>query len=233
VEVIQNNDPEVESINEPVTSVVKPGVTQANSTAPKSTTVYPKRAQPAVAENKSNDTSIFKSEPVTGTTKPEIASVFKDSVKANAVKNNKTDASVAVTITEHVVAKGETLYSISRLYGIPVDQLRTWNNLGEIPLSIGQSLQLAPPAGSSGVKTNSDPKPVVVTAATMPANTGSALAASSGTTQHVVSSGESMYQISRKYNVTVNELMEWNNKSDFNLSPGEKLTIKPNFNSQN
>jgi membrane-bound lytic murein transglycosylase D len=44
--------------------------------------------------------------------------------------------------------------------------------------------------------------------------------------QHTVATGESMYAISRKYGVTIKQIMEWNNKPDFNVRPGEVLTIR-------
>jgi len=41
---------------------------------------------------------------------------------------------------------GETLYSISRRYGLTVDQLRTYNNIGkDTAIRPGQKLKLSPP----------------------------------------------------------------------------------------
>ena len=41
----------------------------------------------------------------------------------------------------HTVSKGETLFSISRRYGVSVDQLKSWNNIGsQNIISIGQKL---------------------------------------------------------------------------------------------
>ncbi|PCI03558.1 MAG: hypothetical protein COB81_03805 [Flavobacteriaceae bacterium] len=41
---------------------------------------------------------------------------------------------------QHTVTKGETLYSISRRYGIPVQSLLSKNNLNNTNISIGQKL---------------------------------------------------------------------------------------------
>ena len=144
-----------------------------------------------------------------------------------------TGNSVSVTITEHVVSKGETLYSISRLYGLPVAQLRAWNSLNDLPIAIGQPLRLTPPAGAPTADIPVASSKPVITAAAMPAVTERAATANTVTTQHVVTAGESMYQISRKYGVTIKDLMEWNRKADFSVSPGEKLTIKPKSSSRN
>jgi membrane-bound lytic murein transglycosylase D len=45
--------------------------------------------------------------------------------------------------------------------------------------------------------------------------------------RHTVAAKESMYSISRKYGVTIKQIMEWNNKPDFNVHPGEVLVIQP------
>ena len=46
----------------------------------------------------------------------------------------------------HVVSAGETMYSISRRYGLTVEQLRTYNNIGkDAAIRPGQKLKLSPP----------------------------------------------------------------------------------------
>lgn len=47
--------------------------------------------------------------------------------------------------TQHTVASGDTLWSISQLYGTSIADLRTWNNLGSTTLKRGQVLQVAAP----------------------------------------------------------------------------------------
>jgi len=48
---------------------------------------------------------------------------------------------------EHVVRQGETLYAVSRLYGVPVSDLIAWNNLSKPgQLDVGQVLRVAAPA---------------------------------------------------------------------------------------
>ncbi|WP_345169004.1 LysM peptidoglycan-binding domain-containing protein [Nibribacter koreensis] len=122
---------------------------------------------------------------------------------------------------EHLVVAGETLYSISRKYGVTIQNLLEWNNLTDnSPVSIGQKLVVVGPTGEEVSIPESKPVPAI-TPATTPVKSAS------GTITHKVAAGESMYQISRKYGVTIKEIMEWNNKADFNVSLGENLTIKP------
>jgi flagellum-specific peptidoglycan hydrolase FlgJ len=45
-------------------------------------------------------------------------------------------------ITEHIVVKGDTLYSISRKYGLSVSELQKLNNLKDYTINIGQTLKV-------------------------------------------------------------------------------------------
>lgn len=56
---------------------------------------------------------------------------------------------VEPTVRHHVVQQGETLYSLSKLYGVTVDQLKAWNALTDNTIKIGQSIMVGK-AGSEG-----------------------------------------------------------------------------------
>jgi lipoprotein NlpD len=59
---------------------------------------------------------------------------------------------------EHIVQKGETLYAVSRLYGVPVSDLVAWNNLTKPgQLEVGQILRVSPPGSSAPVQTETVP----------------------------------------------------------------------------
>jgi len=45
----------------------------------------------------------------------------------------------------HTVAKGETLYRISKQYGVTVDRLKTWNHLTDNTIHVGQQLVVSQP----------------------------------------------------------------------------------------
>ena len=52
---------------------------------------------------------------------------------------------------EHIVQPGETLYAISRRYGVPVSSLVAWNNLTRPgQLEVGQTLKVTSPGASQG-----------------------------------------------------------------------------------
>jgi membrane-bound lytic murein transglycosylase D len=102
--------------------------------------------------------------------------------------------------TEHLVKQGENLSAISRMYQISIHDLVKWNKLDNASsIKPGQLLVLKAPE--------------------------SVIAAEVKYVYHEVKSTDTLYSIARNYEVTIKELMEWNNKKDFNLTVGEKLRI--------
>jgi len=111
----------------------------------------------------------------------------------------------------HVVAKGETLYSISKMYNVGLKDLMDLNGVNGA-ISVGQEL-LIPKAEQElkklDVKEESEVKEM-----------------DSEITFHEVEPGDTMYKIAKKYKISVDKLLELNQKDNFDLSLGEKLIIK-------
>jgi LysM repeat protein len=110
-------------------------------------------------------------------------------------------ASTLESATTHTVASGETLYSIATKYGISVDALKKANPGLSSSISIGQALNLPAKAGSTTATTA---KPTTTTAATTIAPV------SKETIEHTVASGETLYSIAKKYNVSVEDIKKTN-----------------------
>jgi membrane-bound lytic murein transglycosylase D len=103
---------------------------------------------------------------------------------------------------EHVVQPRETLYGIAHTYNVGVMDLAQWNNLNiQDGIRPGQVLKLT----DGQTVTNVLPVKEI---------------------EHEVKNTDTLYGIARKYGVTIKDLMEWNNKKDFNLAIGEKLKIQ-------
>lgn len=108
----------------------------------------------------------------------------------------------------HVVKKGETLYSLSKQYHVSVEQLAKANGLtANSGLRIGQPLTI-PGKTSTPVQV-----PPSLQAKPVPAKV------------HTVTKGETIYSVSKKYGVTVNEIKQWNKLADANLRIGQKLVV--------
>lgn len=108
-----------------------------------------------------------------------------------------------ITITNHLVRRGETLYGIAKSAGVSVEDLIEWNDLYEdTSLRIGQNLIIH---GVAADNKRPDSKEVSF---------------------HVVEPGDTMYSISKKYNLSVPDLLELNQKDNFNLDVGERLRVR-------
>ena len=101
----------------------------------------------------------------------------------------------------YIVKSGDTLWSISRQFGVAVDDIKRLNNLTNDILSIGMSLLI--PTG-----TNADGSIIVYT----------------------VKKGDSLWALSREYNTTVDDIKQLNNLTSDVLSIGQELQIKKNTN---
>lgn len=97
----------------------------------------------------------------------------------------------------YVVKKGDTLWSIANNFNVSVNDLKNANNNSNNSLSIGE--QLIIPGKSTGENVS--------------------------TIIYTVKSGDNLYSIARRYNVTVNEIKSLNNLSSNLLSIGQKLSI--------
>jgi len=110
---------------------------------------------------------------------------------------------------KHIVAEKETLFSISRMYGVSIDELKQWNNLTNDALALGQELT---------IKKNSIPAIV-------------SPEVNSGLTVHNVAAKETMFSITRQYGITIEQLRSWNNLQSDELKIGQALYVASPANS--
>jgi membrane-bound lytic murein transglycosylase D len=104
---------------------------------------------------------------------------------------------------EHIVKPKETLYGIAHAYNVGVMEIVQWNELNlQDGIRPGQTLKVSE---SQPIEDNLVGRTSI---------------------EHEVKNTDTLYGIARKYGVTIKELMEWNNKKDFNLAVGEKIKIQ-------
>ncbi len=119
------------------------------------------------------------------------------------------------------VQSGDVLGSIARRHHVRVDDIKKWNNLSSNMIRTGQKLNiwLLPSMQASAApapqKTN-----ITVTASTSPA------ALSPSTKTYVVQPGDTLWEISKKFEgISVEKIKSLNNLKSTKLQPGQKLII--------
>ncbi|MDU0156836.1 peptidoglycan endopeptidase [Bacillus cabrialesii] len=127
------------------------------------------------------------------------------SSKDTSSQSNKTAAT-----TKYTVKSGDSLWKIANNYNLTVQQIRNSNNLKSDMLYVGQVLKLTGKASSG---TSSSPS--------SSSNAGS----STTTTTYTVKSGDSLWVIAQKFNVTAQQIREKNNLKTDVLQVGQKLAI--------
>lgn len=107
----------------------------------------------------------------------------------------------------HEVRQGETLYSISRLYNITLLELKALNDMESDTIHVGEELIVVPLNGEKVKEeaTSDNPDEPVY---------------------HIVKEKETLYSLSRKYNVTPEQIRRLNNIMDNTIPVGAKLRIR-------
>ena len=119
---------------------------------------------------------------------------------------------------------GDTLYSLSRTYGVSVAAIAAANGLTQTStLNIGQQLVIPAPGTTAALGTPPAPLGVITENQPGPAATAQSVA-NNGV--HVVQTGETLYAISLRYGVSVNSLASANGmiSSDI-VRIGQQLTV--------
>ncbi len=126
----------------------------------------------------------------------------------------------------HQIKGGDTLSAIARTYGVSVASLRSVNNLKSNNIRAGKRLVIPLPertlegaGGTNGSLSKSSSN------SNQNANTSSSNGNGSKV-KHRVKKGDTLWSISRKYQVKINQLMAWNNLSSNDiLSLNQLLTV--------
>lgn len=126
------------------------------------------------------------------------------SSKDTSSKSNQNSAT-----TKYTVKSGDSLWKIANNYNLTVQQIRNINNLKSDVLYVGQVLKLTGKASSGSSSSSSS----------------SSNASSGTTTTYTVKSGDSLWVIAQKFNVTAQQIREKNNLKTDVLQVGQKLVI--------
>ncbi|MGZ3722702.1 MAG: LysM peptidoglycan-binding domain-containing protein, partial [Bdellovibrionales bacterium] len=139
----------------------------------------------------------------------------------------------------HVVRRGENLSSIAHRYGVTIEKLKELNGLSSrAVIRKGQKLRVRPestpksaaqkksPNAFAQFKSNSNSakSKARLVERELPKSGSRKVAALSR--KHVVRRGETLYDVSKRYNVALNRLAKANNlRVNYRVMAGEKLLI--------
>ena len=127
----------------------------------------------------------------------------------------------------HTVEQGETLFSISRRYGVTIAEIQQWNDLRTNNLDLGSELIIyLPDPGNSSEPLETPNLPgnreipeeresIVRSADAGPANT-----------YYTVRSGDTLYKIAGDHGMTIGELRNLNNLEGDMLRIGQQLIVR-------
>lgn len=170
----------------------------------------------------------------------DFFSPARDLNKENLTTNANGDIVKTTPSKYHTVRKGETISSISRKYGVSVNQIRSLNRLHSNSLRVGQKLLIkkgstvvvkaAPvPADSTAMVTSTDSlstnneirEPIVVNK-----DTTRVTPAAPVIRTHIVKKGDTLSSIARQYGTTAAALASYNHLSNINaIQIGQKIKI--------
>jgi membrane-bound lytic murein transglycosylase D len=118
-------------------------------------------------------------------------------------------------VSTHVVSRGDTLYSVARLYGTTVADIQSRNQLVRANLRAGQKLTVAGtlPPPLPGLMPVSAPEATPTRA--------------SGTQTHTIKSGDTLFGIANRYGVQLADLMRWNKLTPRSvIRPGARIKVQ-------
>jgi membrane-bound lytic murein transglycosylase D len=140
-------------------------------------------------------------------TKP-LSAYSKSADARLAVTQNRTRAGNKV---EHIVASGESFWTISQRYKVTTRELAAWNGMApRDTLSVGKKLVIWTNAANAAPRTSPT----------------QALNNTTRKLNYTVRNGDSLYLIARRFRVGIDQIARWN-KIDRNklLHPGQRLTM--------
>lgn len=134
-------------------------------------------------------------------------------------QTNSNPATFNQSVRTHIVQKGESLYRISRLYLVSVEDIKAWNNLNSDLIAAGTTLSIGLPGSNPS---NAVPDQYnQISARSVPGWL-------TGDQSHVLKVGETLASVATYYGFTVERLRSMNNLGAKELiQPGFVLKVNP------
>ena len=130
--------------------------------------------------------------------------------------------------TIHLVEAGESLFAISRMYNVTIAEIQQWNNLEDTALEAGRELVIY---RSEAAQTSETAPPTISEMEQMAEEERTSIVrqlseSGSDSESYLVRSGDTLYQIARDHDMTVNELRQLNNLTGDILRVGQRIMVR-------
>lgn len=134
--------------------------------------------------------------------------------------SQQTEVVGGKTFIVHKVAPKETYYQLSRIYGVPVNEIIQANN--KKSLKIGDIVRI--PAKENATSVMSQPVAQPVLQANVP-ESGSIYGNVDALTEYKVGKSETLFAIARRFDLTVEDIKKFNNLTSDSVREGQMLKI--------
>lgn len=168
----------------------------------------------------------------------------KKFINPSAVNQNRIDSTnfdnpgainkVTIEVPDfHLVVKGDNIYRIAEKYHVFEEDILKWNpSLNPNTMQIGQKIilkeELADIQNLKKQETETQPnKATNADLNKMDTEEMQKNIAVDGTMTHMVIKGDTMFNICKRYGITVDQLKEWNNLENITIQIGQKLIVSP------
>ena len=149
--------------------------------------------------------SYFQTHPMQSLPKQESRPLQSAASDTETPDGNVTAAKASAGSTRHTVARGETLSSIARSYGVSLAAMRGVNKLNKDIVWVGQRLNI-PATGTKQTASTPAPK-------------------KAAPVKHKVVKGDSLSAIAARYGVSMKEIQQANNMRSGTVQLGQTLVI--------
>ncbi|KHS83427.1 N-acetylmuramoyl-L-alanine amidase AmiB [Pectobacterium brasiliense] len=149
--------------------------------------------------------SYFQTHPIQSLPKQESRPLQSAASDRSTSGGNVTAAKASAGSTRHTVARGETLSSIARRYGVSLAAMRDVNKLNKDIVWVGQRLNI-PATGTRQTASTPAPK-------------------KAAPVKHKVVKGDSLSAIAARYGVSMKEIQQANNMRSGTVQLGQTLVI--------
>lgn len=136
--------------------------------------------------------------------------------KAPAAGTGRSGSRDKAAGSVHVLASGETLYGVARKYGVSVGELQAANDIDNPgKIRVGQTLRIP----------GNEQRPARAVAQAGKNPSGKLGKGKSGASTYTVKANDSLWNIARRHNVSVDDLKRWNDVDERSLRVGDKLVV--------